>query len=98
MTYQDIFSFQTAETDFQDIKWLKSCYLYSGEGGCQNAKFLLKKRVNFDSISAMIPFLPPTGIGVELQVSVLPLLTILLSCSNRDSSKRDLNLRRLNDR
>ena len=35
---------------------------------------------------------------VELQVSVLPLLTILLSCSNRDSSKRDLNLRRLNDR
>ena len=36
--------------------------------------------------------------GVELQVSVLPLLTILLSCSNRDSSKRDLNLRRLNDR
>ena len=27
---------------------------------------------------------------VELQVSVLPLLTILLSCSNRDSSKRDL--------
>ena len=52
MTYQDILSFQTAETDFQDIKWLKSCYLYSGEGGCQNAKFLLKKRVNFDSISA----------------------------------------------
>ena len=37
-------------------------------------------------------------IPVELQVSVLPLLTILLSCSNRDSSKRDLNLRRLNDR
>ena len=36
--------------------------------------------------------------GVELQVSVLPLLTILLFCSNRDSSKRDLNLRRLNDR
>ena len=35
---------------------------------------------------------------VELQVSVLPLLTILLSCSNRDSSKRDLNLRRLKDR
>ena len=35
---------------------------------------------------------------VELQVSVLPLLTILLSCSNRDSSKRDLNLRRLNER
>ena len=36
--------------------------------------------------------------SVELQVSVLPLLTILLSYSNRDSSIRDLNLRRLNER
>ena len=37
-------------------------------------------------------------VGVKLQVSVLPLLTILISYTHRDSSKRALNLRRLNER
>ena len=40
------------------VPWNRLCCVL----GCQNANFLLKKRLNFDSISVMIPFLPPTGI------------------------------------